>query len=203
MLSQHWYRKQLGDCRQAISHYLSKCWPISMLLYAVTKPHQLSLICDHYLSALMISYWEQTVLNALNSLRYFTGAAYKFNETNYCNYTESTSEEVDILTDGDLSSCETRRGNAVDLFGLFFKFPMRHVIISVIGSPMICSPVQGLHITIVSTSDQGKPCQAMLSTFPDKCLYRCVCITGDDCSHVVIAVPGVDGGEICEIVVAW
>ena len=132
-----------------------------------------------------------------------TGSAYRFNATSPCHIMGSTSEEVGILTDGDLSSCEAQYGNTVDLFGLFFKLPRRRVVISVIGSPVICSPANGLHVTILSTSDQGKLCQAMPSNFPDRCLYRCVCITGDDCSHVIIAVPGVDGGKICEIVVAW
>ena len=33
-------------CRQAPSHYLSQCWPRSLLPYGVTRPHWVKLILD-------------------------------------------------------------------------------------------------------------------------------------------------------------
>ena len=35
-------------CRQETSHYLSQCWPISMLPYGVTRPQWVNVRCIHF-----------------------------------------------------------------------------------------------------------------------------------------------------------
>ena len=40
--SQHWFRSW---CSQATSHYLSQCWPSSVLPYSYTRPQRVKWIC--------------------------------------------------------------------------------------------------------------------------------------------------------------
>ena len=135
---------------------------------------------------------------------WISGAVYRFNGTNSCNHLEADSVEVDLLTDGDVSSCEARNGTTTDLLGLFLDgIPRRHLFITVIGSHMNCKPVDGLHVTISSTSHQRYICKLKFSHSPVRCHYRCSCLGDDICSHVIIGTLGIDNGDICEITIGW
>ena len=108
---------------------------------------------------------------------------------------------MDILTDGDDFSCVHRNGNIGDSFVVFLNHShLRHIIFSVIGSHMVCSPVDGSRVHIISTSHQGRMCKVMLSHSSQRCRYECSCERDDICSHIIIKFPGGgDGGLICEI----
>ena len=137
------------------------------------------------------------------SCKLFSGAVYRFNGTNPCNQLEADFEEVALLTDGDVYSCEARNGTTADMYGLVLDgIPRRHVVVTVIGSHMNCNPVDGLHVTISSTSHQSYICKFKPSHSPDRCHYRCSCIDYF-CSHITIGILGVDNGDICEIKVDW
>ena len=132
----------------------------------------------------------------------FTGTAYRSGANNVCNHIGAESEEVAVLTDGDLSTCEIRNDSTVGVFRLFIKHPRRRILVSLTGRLINCSPANGVIVTIVSTSEEGTICQAMLSHFSDRCLYRCFCINYINCSHVMVTIPA-DGGDICEIIIDW
>ena len=133
-----------------------------------------------------------------------SGAVYKFNDINLCNHLGAESVEVDLLIDGDVSTCETRNGTTVELFGLFLDhIHRRHIAIIVIGSHMDCNPASGLHVAISSTSDQNYICKLKFSNAPDRCHYKCSCMGDDVCSHVIIGILGTDIEEICEIKFGW
>ena len=133
---------------------------------------------------------------------YSTGAMYRFNGSNPCNHTEAGSDEVDKLRDGDLFSCALRNDNVLEFFGLFLNTKaQRQIVITVIGSHMNCSPVDGLKVTLFSISHKSYICKAMLSHSADRCQYQCSCKRDDVCSHVVIGIPSVHGGDLCEVVI--
>ena len=133
-----------------------------------------------------------------------SGSVYRFDGGNPCNHLDSVSTEVDILTDGNVSSCEERNSTAVDLFGFFLgNDPQRNVIITVVGSHIDCNPVNGLRVAISSTSHQSYICELRFSHAPDRCHYKCSCMGDDACSHVIIGILGVGNRDICELKIGW
>ena len=114
---------------------------------------------------------------------------------------KSDYEEVSILTDDDLSTCETGK-NTMDLFGLFLEHHLQRIIVSLVGHDMCCSPANGIMVTIVSTSQESKICQATFSHYSDRCRYRCFCVNTVTYSHIAISVPA-NGSNICEIIIDW
>ena len=134
----------------------------------------------------------------------FTGAIYKFNGSNICNHMEEESWHFVELTDGDPFSCLLRNGNTVDHFGLYLNdIHWRYIPVTVIGSPMNCSPVDGIYAIIVSTTHQSRMCKIMLSSNSERCHFECSCVRDEVCSHVVFRIVGVDGGNICEVIIGW
>ena len=135
---------------------------------------------------------------------YITGAVYRFNSSNSCTGLETGSEELDILTDGDVLSCEPMDGGTVNSFSLFFTMTHRRlVILNVIGSHMNCNPVTGIRVAGVSISHQSYMCKSMFSHSSDRCHYECSCMKDDLCSHAIIQIPSANGGEVCEITSSW
>ena len=114
---------------------------------------------------------------------------------------KSDYEEVSILTDDDLSTCETGK-NTMDLFGLFLEHHLQRIIVSLVGHDMCCSPANGIMVTVVSTSQESKICQATFSHYSDRCRYRCFCVNTVTYSHIAIRVPA-NGNNICEIIIDW
>ena len=133
----------------------------------------------------------------------FSGAVYRLRGSTPCNQNEMKSDEVDVLTDGDLSSCESDNGNTGDWFGLFLdKIPRTRILLSVIGN-INCRPISGLLVTIVSLSEQSNICKTVFSSSSDMCHYRCYCMQNDICSHILVKITTGDRGEICEIKFGW
>ena len=153
-----------------------------------------------------LSFWIECTLYywfEVAFCRTLSGAVYRFNGTNPCNQLEADFREVDLHTNGDVYSCEARNGTTTDMFGLFLDgMPRRYVVVTVIGSHMNCNPVDGLHVTISSTSHQSYICKSMPSHSSDRCHYRCSCID-HFCSHITFGILGVDNGDICEIKIDW
>ena len=132
-----------------------------------------------------------------------SGAVYKFYGRNPCYHMEAETAEVEILTDGDVSSCEKKNGTTVDLFVFLADIHRRHLTITVIGSHVNCNPVEGLRVAISSISRRSHLCKIKFPHSPDRCHYRCSCMVDDVCSHITIGIPGIAIGEICEIKLGW
>ena len=76
--------------------------------------------------------------------------------------------------------------------------------LTVFESHINCNPVDGLHVTISSTSHQSYICKLKFLHSTDRYHYRCPCIFLDNiCSHVIIGILGIDNGDICDIIIGW
>ena len=134
------------------------------------------------------------------------GKAYRFHGGNYCTHNdiETRSRETRFLVDNDMTTCELVPNGAGEMFGLFVKEPRRRLIfVSVDGKGILCSPVYGISLTIVSTNRESHACKAYFTESAHSCKYECRCPQNKLCSHITIVIyPNAFGDgvtEICEI----
>ena len=135
-----------------------------------------------------------------------SGKAYRFHGGNYCTHNDlqTRSRECQFLQDNDMTTCELVPNGARVMFGLFVKEPRRRsIFVSVYGKGILCNPVYGISLTIISTDRESHACKAYFTESAHSCTHECRCPQDRPCSHMTIVIypkAFADGvTEICEI----
>ena len=135
-----------------------------------------------------------------------SGKAYRFHGGNYCTHNDlqTRSRECQFLQDNDMTTCELVPNGARVMFGLFVKEPRRRsIFVSVYGKGILCNPVYGISLTIISTDRESHACKAYFTESAHSCTHECRCPQDKPCSHMTIVIypkAFADGvTEICEI----
>ena len=131
------------------------------------------------------------------------GKAYRFYGGNDCTHSviQSQSQESQFLQDDDMMTCEWMPYDSRGMFGLFFNEPRRRLIfVSVYGKEILCSPVNGISLTITSTHREIHACKAYITGSVSSCNYECQCPRDKSCSHITVMIsPTTFAGGMMEL----